>query len=81
MLSELVCVAWSVWACWATGAHYFPASTARVPAWFCPLFPRHTPSDQTVCDLTRKLAKGNTLPDPGGKKPAGGNKEFSEAHS
>lgn len=34
---------------------------------------------QTVCDLSRKLALGNTHPDPGGKKPASRNKELSMA--
>lgn len=60
-------------------AHLLLASTPRDSARFYSLLPRHTPSDQTVCDLTRKLAKGNTHPDPGGKTPIGRNKEFSMA--
>lgn len=61
-------------------AHLFLVSTSKDPAWFYPMLPRTVPrSDQTVCDLTRKLAKGNTHPDPGGKTPTGGNKEFSMA--
>lgn len=60
---------------------FFLASTPRAPAWSCPLLPRHIPSDQTVCDRTRKLAKGNTSRILEARSQQAGTKAFPWLHS
>lgn len=54
----------------------FSSIHSHGPSLLLPSVPQTHPPDQAVCDLTRKLTKGNTLPDPGGKKPTGGTKNF-----